>query len=533
MSFKPTHQQQAIIDFAGSGESFVVNALAGTGKTTTLKQVCLAYPERQFLYVAFNNTVAKDFADWVAEEGITNVVSKTGDAVARSYVQNVYYKPYGLDIGKRIGSGITRSRDIVELFNFKSLTLSKRKPGSKNGIEEPSMAKLTMRELVSYLKDGLEKFSISADESLLDKHFEKYIPTPTVFEYALELWEDYNNPEDGQLHLPFWAIYKIFALDSPTMKYSYNPAEDKVFDTLLIDEAQDTNPVAGVQYRRQADMQIIYVGDPNQAIYGFRGAEDEMQKRTDLQTLPLTESWRFGENIAEFANNVLNKLESKNYLQGNSPYSGEVKFGVLQEPDAIIQRTNSGCFMAILYLLNTGMRPMVDPKTKQELVSLTESLGYLAGLSSAPYKISEELQDYDSIAAVEEALEKRDLPLRIKMILEIVEDSKRGPDYLLDLLKPLSLRGHKGVRVITTHRAKGDEWDNVQLGGDFFTPRWDKEEKQVIMPHPSELMLIYVAATRAQKTLSYNHSTKWVLMSEEEIYDDLYRRYELNEEANC
>lgn len=37
--FKPSEQQQEIIDASKTGESFVVNALAGTGKTTTLKQM--------------------------------------------------------------------------------------------------------------------------------------------------------------------------------------------------------------------------------------------------------------------------------------------------------------------------------------------------------------------------------------------------------------------------------------------------------------------------------------------------------------
>jgi len=58
---KPNAEQQAIIDaFLGHDGSIAVNALAGTGKTTTLKMLAEAEPAQRMQYIAFNRAIADD-----------------------------------------------------------------------------------------------------------------------------------------------------------------------------------------------------------------------------------------------------------------------------------------------------------------------------------------------------------------------------------------------------------------------------------------------------------------------------------------
>ncbi|HIA7687284.1 TPA: DNA helicase, partial [Escherichia coli] len=52
MSLNPTDEQSAIIHW--QGEKLVVNAFAGTGKTSTLVQFAAACPESRMLYLAYN-----------------------------------------------------------------------------------------------------------------------------------------------------------------------------------------------------------------------------------------------------------------------------------------------------------------------------------------------------------------------------------------------------------------------------------------------------------------------------------------------
>ena len=85
---------------------------------------------------------------------------------------------------------------------------------------------------------------------------------------------------------------------------------DKPLDVFMFDEAQDVNPVlAKVLADNAMNMPIIMVGDSRQAIYGFRGAMDALEKANAMFRLPLTRSFRYGAVPAYLANVVL--------MQGN------------------------------------------------------------------------------------------------------------------------------------------------------------------------------------------------------------------------
>jgi superfamily I DNA/RNA helicase len=72
---------------------------------------------------------------------------------------------------------------------------------------------------------------------------------------------------------------------------------------LMIDEAQDINPVQR-SIILKTGLPIIAVGDPYQQIYSWRGAENALQLMKG-EELHLTQSFRFGEDIAEIARLIL------------------------------------------------------------------------------------------------------------------------------------------------------------------------------------------------------------------------------------
>jgi hypothetical protein len=64
---------------------------------------------------------------------------------------------------------------------------------------------------------------------------------------------------------------KAWALTGPMLNTDY----------ILLDEAQDTNPVVlGVLTGQRA--QVVYVGDPYQQIYEWRGAVNAMDRRCQV-----------------------------------------------------------------------------------------------------------------------------------------------------------------------------------------------------------------------------------------------------------
>jgi hypothetical protein len=75
---------------------------------------------------------------------------------------------------------------------------------------------------------------------------------------------------------------------------------------ILLDEGQDTNDVVLDLFLRQRAQRVI-VGDEYQAIYGWRGAVNALTQCRDQAgvVLTLTQSFRYGEAIAEVANEIL------------------------------------------------------------------------------------------------------------------------------------------------------------------------------------------------------------------------------------
>src|SRR3977135_2642616 len=60
----PTEEQDAILSkVKTSNTNFVINALAGTGKTTTLEMVQAVSKDQPVLYLAFNKKVADEAKD--------------------------------------------------------------------------------------------------------------------------------------------------------------------------------------------------------------------------------------------------------------------------------------------------------------------------------------------------------------------------------------------------------------------------------------------------------------------------------------
>jgi ATP-dependent exoDNAse (exonuclease V) beta subunit len=83
-------------------------------------------------------------------------------------------------------------------------------------------------------------------------------------------------------------------------------------DLLLVDEFQDTNPIQLEIFLRLSEIanQSIWVGDPKQSIYGFRGAAPDLMKAVvestaDIENLPF--SWRSRQDVVHLSNGLFTK----------------------------------------------------------------------------------------------------------------------------------------------------------------------------------------------------------------------------------
>ena len=114
---------------------------------------------------------------------------------------------------------------------------------------------------------------------------------------------------------------------------------DKPLDVFMFDEAQDVNPVlAKVLADNAANMPIIMVGDSRQAIYGFRGAMDALEKANATFRLPLTRSFRYGAMPAYLANVVLmqGNIDDLDFNEQNGSLDKQIYHHVIGEAQNVV-----------------------------------------------------------------------------------------------------------------------------------------------------------------------------------------------------
>ena len=134
----------------------------------------------------------------------------------------------------------------------------------------------------------------------------KYIPKRTdSFEYAELFYEKIKNKEIECNH----SFYlKEFELSQIAKTFDY--------DYVLLDEAQDTNPVTLSIFNQLSGAKIL-VGDTHQTIYQFRDSVNAMEIISSDYTCYLSTTYRCNEKVVKYANVVLSKIRQKLLQEAN------------------------------------------------------------------------------------------------------------------------------------------------------------------------------------------------------------------------
>jgi hypothetical protein len=267
------------------------------------------------------------------------------------------------------------------------------------------------------------------------------------------------------------------------------PRLDRNYSFLMVDEAQDLNPVLIGVIRNQG-CQVVAVGDGHQQIYAWRGAVDALKQLPGAE-FRLTQSFRFGSNIAAFADRLLVAMGERFTLHGNG-WSGDVVRAPEDETaDAMLCRTNASVISNLADMLEVDMRVYIAGGTS-ELLRLIDDARRLQRGQPAE---TAELLGFTSWAEVEEYADT-DEGAGLKVFVRLV--ATHGVGELQRLLGRVLPSGEGAdVTLSTAHKAKGLEWSSVELSGDFMRQGADAESQVSL----AERRLFYVAATRAKSLL--------------------------------
>lgn len=472
-TFAPTAEQQEALRLFATGKSLVVEAGAGTGKTSTLKLLAESAPNRRGQYLAFNRAIVEESKAKFPRSVRCNTAHS---AAFRVMVQ----KPtVNMD---RLRSPRMKSWDIAARLGITQGIRLETQDGERKNLSATYLAGLTMKAVTGFCQ------SADLEPSAFHVPYIKGIDVPpgaftnnrevarTLVPYMKRAWADLMT-RDGSLPFTHDHYLKAWQLDDPRI----------AVDFILFDEAQDANPVlVDIVRRQEGHAQLVWVGDSQQQIYTFTGAVNAMQTVGAEQTTYLTQSFRFGPAIAEAANHVLSQIEGAQLRLLGLP-TIESTVGTVTEPDAILTRTNAEAVRNVLQAIKEGKRPHLVGGAG-DIVAFAKAAQALmdGGTTEHP-----DLACFDSWNEVVEYVEQDeqggDLQLLVKLIDEFTVQ------VILDALDNMAPEHTADVIVSTAHKSKGREWNTVQLGGDFPD-----------QPEGEELRLLYVSITRAKMRLDHD-----------------------------
>jgi len=139
-----------------------------------------------------------------------------------------------------------------------------------------------------------------------------------------------------------------------------NPSLDR-YDTILVDESQDSNPVVVEiisSIIARGKQQVILVGDRFQSIYGWRGATSAMESFPNLDVKYLTASFRFPQHLADMANKLLIAMGSPKTLTG-------LGSGTNVETSAMLVRNNLTLIKEMQHYASEGLSMYVEADLKE------------------------------------------------------------------------------------------------------------------------------------------------------------------------
>lgn len=425
-AYPPTDQQQAVVEAVFSGGDVVIRAAAGAGKTSTLQILARRLkkhkPDERIVYIAFNRSVA----DEARAKMPSNVEVRTADAISFNWVKLNFP-----DLMKKKNSKDT-------LYGNKQIANHIGAPSMVSVNKKGEPVTLKPQETVKELRKAIYAFTISADKEIGPQHFENPGDvTPEMLAATERWWQDVLDP-DGKLTFDFNHMKKIWALSDPDLS-SESGGLNTPASIIFMDEAQDINPVLGRVVANQS-AQKVYVGDENQAIYQFMGAEDELQKVDVTHDLPLTRSFRFGENIANNANRFLRFKErflgeKKTFaVEGAGKTPGTIlNRGDMTDADAVLVRSNAGAFREVRQELANGRTVGVTKSFKADLDNFVTAVEWLQAPESTrgvrPMRVPEELRSYNTWKEVLDEVAKdtdSDLSRKTRILAADVEELGLG-----------------------------------------------------------------------------------------------------------
>jgi len=481
----------------GGRVNAIVKAVAGSGKSTTLVAAMQCVPQytngqrTTSVFLAFNKAIAEELKG-------RGVNAKTFHGLVFSQVMKSRNQR---DVAK------TKLRDVLDAHTFNEEDEFNPTPESANKLDanEARMYQSFLIRLVGLGRNAgigcLEDDTPEAWTKLIELHDLEFDNEACNIRRAVQLASQ----------LLQWS-YESSLVDFDDMLYL--AVRDGIqlpkFDYVFVDEAQDTNAIQRAVLRKimKPTTRLIAVGDPAQAIYGFRGADGNSLKliadEFECIELPLTVSYRCPLSVVAYARRWVEHIEAA----PNAPAGVVQNLGlswkpeIFQSGDLIVCRTTKP-LVSLAYKLIKSRIPaaIMGKEIGANLVALVGKLngGTIDRLKEKLYAWStreiERATARKQDSKIETIIDKRDALI---VLMESLSEDDRTINGLVRTIEGLFSDRAAAVTLATIHKSKGLEAPRVfWLNASQCPAAWAKQEWQ----QAQEKNLCYVAATRAKQEL--------------------------------
>ena len=477
---KLTTEQHAIINSAGN---IKVNAVAGSGKTTTIIEYAKARPRNcTILYLVFNRSVKEEAIRKFINEGMTNVTVETAHSLAYKHI--FLGSNYKL---KHIGY---KAHEIIELLGIKN---------NREKYTEFILANHILKMMAYFCNSDKKQLQeIDYLATITDRKAKAFVKSfyPYLEQKVITLMSKMDKEEIEITH-DFYL--KKFQLSNPTLNYDY----------ILFDEGQDASMVMLDVFLKQKATKVI-VGDTHQQIYSWRYAVNSLEM-VNFKTYSLTTSFRFNQDIANLAMQV---IQMKKHIDKPTNISiNGVGRSYNTKTKAVLARTNLGLLVkAIEYVTEkrqvkrlhfegniNSYTYATDGASLYDVLSLCNNNHYLI-----KDKLIKKMNNLEDLMDYIEKTEDRELG----MMVDIVREYGNEIPTIIQSIKDKHVDNKDEAEIVfsTVHRSKGMEYDVVQIVNDFVSEELLIKQKENTNEENNyspaqineEINLLYVAITRTR-----------------------------------
>lgn len=481
--FIPTEQQLAIFErVKRMDHNLVVRALAGTGKTTTIV-AALKYVHKGLTvaFLAFNSKIAKELGRRAPPGVYASTLHSLGWGNIKGTYPNAEFDEYKIRV------------------KLQSLMDAAQTDTERNKIK---MFRGTIQSLIGLCKAHLVQPTLDNIDWIADRH-------------------DIELNGDAEWVQAITQLVYDWSIETIPQVYDYNDmihasatglVQCRKFDAIFGDEAQDWNKaqIQMVLNSMSEGGHVVAVGDENQSMYGFLGADteaiDNIIEALDAEVLPLTKTWRCPKSHVRLAQEIVPEFECPDSaIEGVEETIRTYEFlDRVQDGDAVLCRCNAPLIKPALGLLRQGRKVVVLGRNIGEnLIQLMDRVAEKFGVDNL-LDLMDAMRKYvDEERAKLIAAEK---PMQAQM-LEDKRDTVIALSEGMDTVVAVKERIYDifsnecdGVVFSSVHKAKGLEWERTFILKPELMPLskatkdWEMEQ---------EWHIKYVALTRSKREMYF------------------------------